>query len=289
MKSANTVFSEECRAYRTVARAIDYIREHARGQPSLAEIAAHAGCSEFHFQRLFSEWAGISPKRFLQYLTKEYAKEALRCSEGVLAAAYASGLSGPGRLHDLMVTCEAVSPGEHRALGEGVSIVWGIHPTPFGECLIATTERGICRLSFTGSGGREAAFDELRAEWPRAQLKREDIATIGLVRAAFDPSHRVKPLHLWLKGSNFQLKVWEALIGISPGELTSYEHVASSIGKPRASRAVGAAVGANPVAVLIPCHRVIRKEGDISGYRWGLARKQALIAREAIARDTCSL
>jgi len=277
-------FAEECRTYRAVARAIDYIREHAREQPSLAEVAAHAGRSEFHFQRQFSEWAGISPKRFLQYLTKEYAKQALRRCEGVLEAAYASGLSGPGRLHDLMVTCEAVSPGEHRASGEGVNIGWGIHPTPFGECLIATTERGICRLSFVGPGGREAALVELRAEWPRAQFRRDDAATGGFARAAFDPSHRAKPLHLWLKGSNFQLKVWEALIRIAPGELVSYQSVASAIGKPRASRAVGAAIGANPVAVLIPCHRVIRKAGDFGDYRWGLARKQALIAREAASR-----
>lgn len=277
-------FGRECESYRAVARAIAYIREHAREQPSLAEIAAHAGRSGFHFQRQFSEWAGISPKRFLQYLTKQYAKEALRRCEGVLEAAYDAGLSGPGRLHDLMVTCEAVSPGEHRALGEGVAIAWGMHATPFGECLIATTGRGICRLSFLGPGGREAGLMELRAEWPRAQLRRDDAATAAPARAAFAASRRAGPLHLWLKGTNFQLKVWEALLRIAPGELVSYGSVASAIGRPRAARAVGAAVGANPVAVLIPCHRVIRKAGDFGDYRWGLARKQALIAREAAAR-----
>jgi len=281
----NPPFITECETYRTVERAIEYLRDHAREQPRLADVAARVGLSEFHFQRQFSEWAGISPKRFVQYLTKEYAKEALRRCEDVLEAAYAAGLSGPGRLHDLLVTCEAVSPGEHRSLGEGVAIAYGFHATPFGECLIAGTPRGICRLVFVGPSGRAAEIEELQRSWPRARLAQDQAATGRLVAPIFDPANRTKPLHLWVRGSNFQIKVWEALLQIAPGELASYERVARTLGAPRASRAVGAAVGANPIAVLIPCHRVIRKAGDPGDYRWGLTRKRALIAREAAARD----
>jgi AraC family transcriptional regulator, regulatory protein of adaptative response / methylated-DNA-[protein]-cysteine methyltransferase len=280
-----TPFIAECETYRTVERAIEYLREHAREQPQLSDVAARVGLSEFHFQRQFSEWAGISPKRFVQYLTKEYAKEALRRCEDVLAAAYAAGLSGPGRLHDLLVTCEAVSPGEHRSLGEGVDIAYGFHATPFGECLIANTARGICRLAFVGPSGRGAEIEELERSWPRARLAQDQPGTGKLVASIFDPANRDKPLHLWVRGSNFQIKVWEALLRIAPGELASYEQVARAIELPRALRAVGAAIGANPVAVLIPCHRVIRKAGELGDYRWGLTRKRALIAREAAARD----
>ena len=281
-------FAAECEAYRTVEQAIEYLQDHARQQPRLADVAACVGLSEFHFQRRFSEWAGISPKRFLQYLTKEHAKEALRNREDVLGAAYASGLSSPGRLHDLMVTCEAMSPGEQRSRGEGVAIRYGVHPTPFGECLIATTVRGICRLVFVGPDGRDTEIEELRRNWPHAQLSRDQSATEVPVSSIFDPMNRNKPLHLWVSGSNFQIKVWEALLRIAPGELASYEQVARAIDHPRASRAVGAAVGANPVAVLIPCHRVIRKAGDFGDYRWGLARKRALVGREAAARDAAA-
>jgi len=281
----NTPFTAQCEAYRTVERAIEFIRDHVREQPRLADIAAHAGMSEFHFQRQFSEWAGISPKRFLQYLTKEYAKDVLRRGEDVLETAYAAGLSSPGRLHDLLVTCEAVSPGEHRALGEGVLMDFGFHDTPFGECLIAVTTRGICRLTFVDAGGREAALVELRHAWPRARMEPDQAATGRLIAPIFDSAERTKPLHLWVRGSNFQIKVWEALLRIAPGELVSYEDLARTIGMPRASRAVGNAVGANPVALLIPCHRVIRKAGDFGDYRWGLTRKQALIGREATAKD----
>jgi AraC family transcriptional regulator of adaptative response/methylated-DNA-[protein]-cysteine methyltransferase len=286
--NSSTPFVAECDAYSTVEQAIEYLQEHAREQPRLADVAARVGLSEFHFQRRFSEWAGISPKRFLQYLTKEYAKEALRNRQDVLGAAYAAGLSSPGRLHDLLVTCEAVSPGEQRSRGEGVAIVYGFHATPFGECLIAVTARGICRLAFVGADGRNAQLAELGRNWPRARLSLNQEATARLVSSVFDPANREKPLHLWVKGSNFQIKVWEALLRIAPGELASYEQVARAVGHPRASRAVGAAVGANPVAVLIPCHRVIRKAGDFGDYRWGLTRKRVLVGREAAARDAAA-
>jgi AraC family transcriptional regulator of adaptative response/methylated-DNA-[protein]-cysteine methyltransferase len=281
-------FVTECDAYRTVAQAIEYLQGHAREQPRLADVAAEVGLSEFHFQRRFSEWAGISPKRFLQFLTKEYAKEALRNREDVLGAAYAAGLSSPGRLHDLLVTCEAISPGEQRAQGAGIVIAYGFHATPFGECLIATTARGICRLAFVGAEGRDSQIDELSRSWPRARMLQDQGATETLVSPIFDPARRGKPLHLWVRGSNFQIKVWEALLQIAPGELASYEQVARAVGHPRASRAVGAAVGSNPVAVLIPCHRVIRKAGDFGDYRWGLTRKRALVGREAAAREAGS-
>jgi AraC family transcriptional regulator, regulatory protein of adaptative response / methylated-DNA-[protein]-cysteine methyltransferase len=286
--NTSTPFVAECDAYRTVEQAIEYLQNHAREQPRLADVAARVGLSEFHFQRRFSEWAGISPKRFLQYLTKEYAKEALLSREDVLGAAYAAGLSSPGRLHDLLVTCEAVSPGEQRSQGEGVAIAYGFHATPFGECLIATTARGICRIAFVGPEGRAAQIEELARGWPRARLARDEGATGKFVAPIFDPANRGKPLHLWVKGSNFQIKVWEALLRIAPGELASYEQVARAVGHPRASRAVGAAVGANPVAVLIPCHRVIRKAGDFGDYRWGITRKRALVGREAAAREAAS-
>lgn len=281
----NASFAAECGAYRTIEQAIEYLQEHAREQPRLADVANRVGLSEFHFQRRFSDWVGISPKRFLQYLSKEYAKEALRASEDVLQAAYAAGLSSPGRLHDLLVTCEAVSPGEERSLGQGVVIDYGFHATPFGECLLGATERGICWLGFVGPQGREAQVEELRGEWPHARLSQEREATASLVQAIFDAERRGRPLHLWVRGTNFQIKVWEALLRIPPGELVSYEQVARAIGRPRATRAVGAAVGANPVSVLIPCHRVIRKAGDFGDYRWGLTRKRALVGREAAARD----
>lgn len=281
-------FVAECDAYRTVAQAIEYLQDHAREQPRLADVAAEVGLSEFHFQRRFSEWAGISPKRFLQFLTKEYAKEALRNREDVLGAAYAAGLSSPGRLHDLLVTCEAISPGEQRAQGAGIVIAYGFHATPFGECLIATTARGICWLDFVGAGGPDSEIEELRRSWPRAHLSRDQRATEVLVSTIFDPAHRGKPLHLWVRGSNFQIKVWEALMRIAPGELVSYEQLARAVGHPRASRAVGAAVGSNPVAVLIPCHRVIRKTGDFGDYRWGLTRKRALVGREAAAQEAAA-
>lgn len=283
-----TTFVPECEAYRTVEQAIEYLTDHAREQPRLADVAARVGLSEFHFQRRFSEWAGISPKRFLQYLTKEYAKEALRNREDVLSAAYAAGLSSPGRLHDLLVTCEAVSPGEQRLRGEGIAIDYGFHATPFGECLIAVTARGICRLAFVGADGRGAQLAELERHWPRARLSQDQETTARWVSSVFGRAERDKPLHLWVKGSNFQIKVWEALLRIAPGELVSYEQVARAVGLPRASRAVGAAVGANPVAVLIPCHRVIRKAGDFGDYRWGLPRKRALVGREAAAREAAA-
>lgn len=282
--SVTVGLAEQSRAYQQIARAIAYVRTNSPRQPRLAEIAAHIGLSESELQRRFSQWAGISPKRFLQYLTKEHAKRALREAPSVLDATYAAGLSSPGRLHDLLVASEAVSPGEHRALGRGIEIRYGWAPTPFGEALAAVTPRGVCKLSFAGHAGRDESRDELIAEWPLATIQRDDGTAVEVAQRIFCVAPLAAPVHVWVRGSNFQIKVWEALLRVPPGELVSYGDLARAIGSPHAARAVGTAVGANPVAVLIPCHRVIRASGDLGDYRWGLERKATLIARERAMR-----
>lgn len=267
--------------YRRIEEAIEYLAENRQRQPSLREVADHLHLSEYHFQRLFTRWAGISPKRFLQYLTKEHAKRLLQQSESLLEAAYDGGLSGPGRLHDLFVNYEAVTPGEYKRRGEGLTIRYGIHPSPFGECLLAATERGVCSLLFLEAGGREEAVAQLAREWPQAELVEDEAGTRPLVDRLFAaPDEKGEPLSVFLEGTPFQLKVWEALLKIPSGSVVTYEDVAVHIGMPKAARAVGAAVGRNPIPVLIPCHRVIAKSGGLAGYRWGLLRKRAILARE---------
>lgn len=267
--------------YLRIEQAILYLENHYKDQPELGEVAARIGLSEYHFQRLFTRWAGVSPKRFLQFLTKEGAKDLLNRSENLLETTHQVGLSSLGRLHDLFVTAEAVTPGEYKSRGEGVTIRYGIHPTPFGKCLIATTERGICHLSFVQASEGEA-IDLLVADWKQASMVEDHKSTVGLVEPIFNLrySHHSKPLNVHLRGTNFQLKVWEALLQIPAGEVTTYAGIASRIGNPGATRAVGTAIGHNPIAVLIPCHRVIRKVGDFGNYRYGALRKKALLARE---------
>lgn len=267
--------------YLRIEQAILYLENHYKEQPGLEEVAANIGLSEYHFQRLFTRWAGVSPKRFLQFLTKEGAKELLDQSENLLDTTHQVGLSSLGRLHDLFVTAEAVTPGEYKSRGTGVTIRYGIHPTPFGTCLIATTERGICYLSFVQTSEGEA-IDQLVAAWQQARMIEDYKATAALIEPIFDLhySPRGKPLNVHLRGTNFQLKVWEALLQVPVGAVTTYEGIAAQIGKPRATRAVGTAVGHNPIAVLIPCHRVIRKVGEFGNYRYGAPRKKALLARE---------
>ena len=267
--------------YLRIEQAILYLENHYKDQPELEEVAANIGLSEYHFQRLFSRWAGVSPKRFLQFLTKEGAKDLLDRSENLLDTTHQVGLSSLGRLHDLFVTAEAVSPGEYKSRGEGVTIRYGIHPTPFGKCLIATTDRGICHLSFVQTSEGDA-IDQLVADWKQATMIEDHRSTIPLIGPIFDLRyhHRGKPLNVHLRGTNFQLKVWEALLQIPAGEVTTYAGLASRIGNPGATRAVGTAVGHNPIAVLIPCHRVIRKVGEFGNYRYGALRKKALLARE---------
>jgi AraC family transcriptional regulator of adaptative response/methylated-DNA-[protein]-cysteine methyltransferase len=276
-------FSRSRRDYERIEKAIVFIETHFDSQPELKEIAAHVGLSEFHFQRLFSRWVGISPKRFLQFLTKEYVKTLLSQASNVLEATFEAGLSGPGRLHDLFVACEAVTPGEFKSKGKGLSIEFGFHDTPFGECLIACTERGICWLSFTGKAGRNGLLAEFQIAWENARRIENLAGTRALVSRIFDPSmwRRSNPVPVMVVGTNFQIKVWEALLRIPMGTVVSYEDVAVSIGFPKAVRAVGNAVGKNPVSFVIPCHRVVRKTADFGNYGGGPARKKAMLGWEA--------
>lgn len=269
--------------YGRVESAIRFIEGEALRQPSLAEIAEAAGLSEFHFQRLFSRWVGISPKRFLQFLTKEYARRLLVESRDVLSVTYDAGLSSPGRLHELFVTCEAVTPGEVKSRGEGLTIEYGFHPSPFGRCLVAVTDRGICGLSFVQEGPEESLVHNLRARWPGARVELDPSSTGPLAQRifTFDAHSEPGPLHLFVRGTNFQIQVWEALIRIPLGKAVTYEDVARHIGMPNAQRAVGGAVGHNPIPFLIPCHRVIRKMGEFGNYGEGPQRKKAILGWEA--------
>jgi len=281
MNTPVTDFHQLSEDYRRIEQAIQYLEKHASGQPELNEIASAVGLSEYHFQRTFSRWAGISPKRFLQFITKEGAKDLLAQSENLLDTTYGVGLSSLGRLHDLFVTTEAVTPGEYKSGGAGLTIRYGLHDTPFGKALIGATERGICHLGFVGNSEGDA-IDALVADWQQAKMIEDHKATAPLVEPIFDLSRRGNaPLRLHLRGTNFQLKVWEALLRIPPGAVTSYEGLAEQTGRPGASRAVGTALGRNPIAVLIPCHRVIRKLGEFGNYRYGTIRKKALLGWEA--------
>lgn len=272
--------------YQLIAAAISYLEANHRSQPSLEELAEHVSVSPFHLQRLFKRWAGISPKRFVQFLTVEHAKQLLAESRTMLDAAYETGLSGPGRLHDLFINVEAMTPGEFKLGGHGLTIQYGFHATPFGECLLASTERGICGLSFVGQPGREAELEALRVRWPAAELLENAETTAAVVDKIFAPEQGSEDaVRLLLAGTNFQIKVWEALLRIPAGALVSYDDVARQIGAAGASRAVGAAVGDNPIAWLIPCHRVIRKTGAFSDYHWGRPRKLAMIGWEAAGRE----
>ena len=268
--------------YLRIKKAISFLQANYTRQPDLQEVARSVHLSEYHFQRLFTRWAGISPKRFLQYLTLEHAKRALKESRTVLDATFDAGLSSPGRLHDLFVTIEAMTPGEFKQSGEGLTIHYGFHPTLFGECLLAVTGRGICGLSFVAEGKRTHVLRELRDRWTGATLSEAPSTTQPFIDRLFSrPANKQrKPLQLLLKGTNFQIKVWEALMRIPEGCVVSYEDVARAIEKPTASRAVGNAVGKNPIAYLIPCHRVIRQAGVIGNYHWGPERKKALLGWE---------
>jgi AraC family transcriptional regulator of adaptative response/methylated-DNA-[protein]-cysteine methyltransferase len=269
--------------YNRIEKAIKFIENNVSSQPRLKDIAAHVGLSEYHFQRLFSRWVGISPKRFLQFLTKEYAKQLLENSLNLLDVTYEAGLTSPGRLHDLFVTCEAVTPGEFKTKGEGLTITYGFHASPFGECMLATTDRGICGFYFVKNGNRNHIFSELKYSWKNAELVEDSNASRTLVNQIFNPSFANKfvPLHLILNGTNFQIKVWEALIKIPFGAVVSYEDVAVQIGQPKATRAVGTAIGNNPISFIIPCHRVIRKNAEFGNYGGGPARKKAILGWEA--------
>ncbi|EDX86597.1 methylated-DNA-[protein]-cysteine S-methyltransferase [Synechococcus sp. PCC 7335] len=268
--------------YQTVAAAIAFIRQHQAKQPDLSAVAQHVGLSEYHFQKLFTHWAGISPKRFLQYLTIEQAKASIARTNSLLELSTNLGLSGPSRLHDLFVSIEAMSPGEYKNGGKGLEIHYGSHATLFGPVAIATTNRGICSLHFQ-DGSELDAEKLLSSTWPSARLVEDPKQTQALCDRIFSPamaqSHQ--PLTLLVKGTNFQLQVWRALLQIPSGSLTTYKTIAEMIERPKAVRAVGTAIGKNPIGYLIPCHRVIRGSGEVGGYRWGSDRKQAILGWEA--------
>lgn len=268
--------------YDRIAQAIQFIERNYRRQPTLDEVARSVYLSEFHFQRLFRRWVGISPKRFLQFLTIEHAKRRLDECRSVLDATYDAGLSSPGRLHDLFVTLEAVTPGEYKQKGAGLRIAYGFHATPFGTALLGATERGLCSLAFVDQGGEGEAIDELRERWQLADLDEDARQTAPLAERIFAPGERDdRPIPLFVQGTNHQVRVWEALLRVPAGAVVSYEQLAAAAGRPDAVRAVAGAVARNQVAYVIPCHRVIRKLGAFGGYRWGGARKQAILGWEA--------
>ena len=273
-----TDLNQPYQQYQIVEKAINFIKQHVDEQPSLAEIAQAVDLSEFHLQRVFTAWAGISPKKFLQYLTKEQALANLQSSKNILTAAWDSGLSGTGRLHDLMIMAVAMTPGEIKALGKDVLIEYGFIECRFGLALIAWTARGICHLAFNED--KEVALAELVDLWPRATLNLNTEQAVTYGRSIFEPSAEKREIKLVLKGTNFQLKVLEALIKAPIASVVSYSDLALAIGQPKAQRAVGSAVARNTLAYLIPCHRVIRESGEFGNYRWGIDKKAALLAWE---------
>jgi AraC family transcriptional regulator of adaptative response/methylated-DNA-[protein]-cysteine methyltransferase len=277
--------------YERVANVIRFLDRRHTEQPDLAVLAEAVGLSPFHFHRLFSTWAGVTPKDFLQCLTLEHVRQLLLDGNNVFDAAINAGLSGPGRLHDLCVALEAASPGEMKNGGAGLEIDFGFAETPFGEALIAETKRGICHLSFVEDGGRNGARNFLASQWPNAKLRRADARMAELAAKIFDRDRSAKsnrPLRAFVRATEFQLRVWRALLRVPTGSLTTYGRLAEAIGQSQAARAVGSAVGANPIAFIIPCHRVIRETGALGQYHWDPVRKRAIVGWELSSRDRAS-
>jgi AraC family transcriptional regulator of adaptative response/methylated-DNA-[protein]-cysteine methyltransferase len=267
--------------YAAIKRAIEFISTRWREQPSIEAIADEVGFSTSHLHHLFKRWAGLTPKAFLQAITVERARELLRDSTSVLDAAYDVGLSGPGRLHDLFVTHDAMTPGDYRR--DGLRLAYGFHPSPFGEALVVAAPRGLAGLGFVDDGDRAAALADMQRRWPRAALIEDREATAPLAARAFEPAlwRPETPLRVVMIGSDFEVRVWETLLSVPLGCATTYSDIARRIGKPKAARAVGAAVGRNPISFVVPCHRVLGRSGALTGYHWGLVRKQAIIGWEA--------
>jgi AraC family transcriptional regulator of adaptative response/methylated-DNA-[protein]-cysteine methyltransferase len=264
-------------------RAIETIDQADGADLSLEALANQMGMSPAHFQRVFSRWVGVSPKRYQQYLTLDHAKSLLADRFTTLEVADAVGLSGSGRLHDLFLKWEAMSPGNYAKGGAGLTICYGWFDSPFGEVLAMGTDRGLCGLAFASEAGRTATLDDMQSRWPAATYRENADAIASWVQAAFDISGETQ---LCLIGAPFQIKVWEALLRIPSGHVTTYSEIAQAIGNPRAVRAVGTAVGRNPISWLIPCHRALRKSGGLGGYHWGLPVKRAMLAFEAAREDT---
>lgn len=276
-----TTESARNKDYLRIEQALHYVAMNFRRQPSLAEIAASVHLSEYHFQRLFNRWAGVSPKQFLQYMTLQFARDCLLGGHSVLDATYDSGLSAPARLGELFVRLEAMTPAEFRAGGSGLQVDYGYHQTPFGEALIATTARGLTGLQFCAPGNRDPAFQDMKSRLPHAQYQLDQKGTLGLAKQIFNDGDG-STLSVLVSGTAFQIKVWEALLKVPCGGRVSYQQLAANAGSPNAVRAIGTAVGRNPLAMLIPCHRVIRSDGMLGGYHWGLGRKLALQGWETL-------
>lgn len=275
--------------YDRIAEAISFIVSQVDNQPSLQEIARHLHLSPFHFQRLFCRWAGVTPKRFLQVLTLERAKTLLREAKPLLEVSESLGLSSGSRLYDHFVHLEAVTPGEYKSGGAGLTIEYASHETPFGQAFIATTQKGVCNFAFLEPSGIDEHVLELCKTWPHAKLQENRQRTLAIVNTMFSSQKKpVRPLSLNVSGTNFQISVWKALLRIAPAAVTSYSEVAAAIGRPNSARVVGLAIGANPVALLIPCHRVIRQDGRLGGYHWGEGRKHAIHAWESARQDAAS-
>src|SRR5215472_3297655 len=269
--------------YEVVRHAIAFISEQWRSQPDVAAIADACGVTPDDLHHLFRRWAGLTPKEFMAAITLDHARQLLRDSASVLDASYEVGLSGPGRLHDLFVTHEAMSPGEWKSGGEGLTISFGFHPSPFGKALIMATERGLAGVAFADAGEEETAAADMRRRWPKAIYVADETRTAELARRIFDPSRwrADQPLRVVLIGTDWEVRVWEALLKIPMGRLSTYSALAGKVSSPAAARAVGAAVGRNPIAFVVPCHRVIGKAGELTGYHWGLTRKRAMLGWEA--------
>jgi len=266
--------------FELITESLYWLCRNQQSQPSLEELANHIGLSPHYLQRIFQEWAGVTPKQFLKYLTKSQALERLKQGQTVLDAALQSGLSGPGRLHDLLITTQAMTPGEAKQKGRGVDVNYGFGTTPFGQALLAWTDKGVCFLGFCHEEGKDHTWSHFKQQWPDASLSEDELMAQQKLVGIFNTSEKHE-LKVWLRGSPFQLRIWEALLNLPTGIHCTYGQLASHIGKPGASQATGSAIGRNPVSWLIPCHRVINSLGTLGGYRWGLNTKQAMIGYEA--------
>lgn len=280
-------FLQQHRDYLRIEKAIQFLEKNIQSQPDLDQIAESVNLSRYHFSRLFKQWAGISPIQFLQTLTLEYTKKKLAESKSLLDASLDAGLSGPGRLHDLFVTLDAMTPGEFKRMGSGLKITYGFGGSLFGECLLAMTQRGICFLGFVDGEDRHNSFSQLEETWPGSDFVHDPVTIQPILKQIFDlgQTGNSKSFPLHVKGTNFQINVWRALLAIPPGKLLSYQDIAARIKRPASVRAAANAIARNPVSVLIPCHRVIAKSGKIHQYRWGTARKKAILGWEAAETD----
>jgi AraC family transcriptional regulator of adaptative response/methylated-DNA-[protein]-cysteine methyltransferase len=269
--------------YDVIRRAIEFMTVHWREQPSLAAVAEHVGLAPMALHRVFTEGAGLTPKTFLQAVTLDRARPLLAGDASLLDASFELGLSGPARLHDLFVTHEAITPGDYKARGAGIEIVWAFHPSPFGHALVMATERGLAGLAFADDGQEETVLADMTRRWPKARFVQDAAATEPYVRRIFEPAawREEQALRVVLIGSDFEVRVWQALLKVPFGQTTSYSAIASALEQPKAVRAVGGAVGRNPISFVVPCHRVLGKGGSLTGYHWGLTRKRAILGWEA--------